>query len=62
MTCKSLNQIKAEAIGEAMERIDMNNFKMAGNIDPVVLRYMGELARYADSLMKKEEADKDDAL
>lgn len=47
-----LNQIKSEAIGNAMQSIDMNNFKMGNKTDPVVLRYMGELARHADQLFK----------
>lgn len=45
-----LDQVKAEAIGTAMQSIDMENFKMNGKVDPVVLRYMSELGRYADFL------------
>lgn len=48
-------KVKAEAIGKAMESIDMMNFKMANKTDPVVLRYMGELARYADNLIKEQD-------
>lgn len=49
-----LDQIKSKAIGRAMELIDMENFKMNGSVDPVVLRYMGELSRQADNMVKGE--------
>lgn len=47
-------------IEKAMEQIDMQNFQMAGKVDPVVLRYMGELGAYAKRLLKQSKGEGDE--